>query len=36
MTKISQIPNELPSNSMFWIFPILASSVSAFVSDFDI
>jgi hypothetical protein len=36
MTKISQIPNKLPSDSVFWIFLILDSSVSAFVSDFDI
>jgi len=36
MTKISQIPNKLFSDSVFWIFPILDSPVSAFVSDFDI
>jgi len=32
MIKINQIPNKLSSDSVFWIFPILYSSVSAFVS----
>jgi len=36
MIKIGKIPNKIPSDSMFWIFPILDISVSAFVSDFDI
>jgi hypothetical protein len=40
MTKISQIPNQLASDTVFWIFPILDFSVSAFVSvrgaSFDI
>jgi len=40
MTKISQIPNKLFLDSVFWIFPILDLPVSAFVSvrgaSFDI
>jgi hypothetical protein len=36
MTKICKIPNKLPSDSVFWIFPILDLFVSEFVSDFDI
>jgi hypothetical protein len=36
MTKIGKIPNKLPSDSVFRIFPISDLFVSAFVSDLDI
>jgi len=36
MTKIRKIQNRLPSDSVFWIFPIWDLSVPEFVSDFDI
>jgi len=36
MTKKQKIPNELPSDSVFWIFPISHLIISAFVSNFDI
>jgi hypothetical protein len=36
MTKISQIPNKPPSDSVVWDFPDLRFVVSEFVLDFDI
>ena len=36
MIKIGKILNKLPSDSVFWIFPIRDLFVFQFVSNFDI